>query len=280
VSRVLGVIPARLGSTRLPQKPLRLLLGVPLIAWVWDRARRIPALDRVIVATDAQAVRDALQGWGAEVMMTSPDHPSGTDRTWEVARRIEEPFQIIVNVQGDEPLVDTEQVERVVDLVRAGHDVGTCAAPIASEHEFEDPAVVKVVRRTDGSALYFSRAAIPHRREPESSGGTGKSPLRLRHIGVYAFARPALERWVGLEPSALEREERLEQLRALEDGLRIGVAIVPPGSHGGVDTAGDLARVEGIMRARGMTPPARAHGTSDGGGGSASDDVNEHTRRR
>lgn len=278
MSRVLGVIPARLGSTRLPRKPLQPLLGAPLITWVWDRAMGIAALDRVIVATDAPAVRDACRPWGAEVMMTSPDHASGTDRTWEVVRRLEEPFDIIVNVQGDEPLMDADHVEKAVALVRSGHDVGTCAAPISSDESFNDPSVVKVVLRTDGSALYFSRAAIPHRREPQSAGGAGAPSIRLRHIGLYAYARHALERWVSIEPSTLEREERLEQLRALQEGLRIGVAVVADGGHGGVDTVADLARVEGLMQAQGMAPPAPR--PPHGGTGPTSNDANEHTRRR
>ena len=255
MSRVLGVIPARLGSTRLPEKPLQPLLGVPLVSWVWDRVRRMSVLDRVVVATDSPRVRAVCEEWGAEVLLTDADHPSGTDRVWEVAERLDEPFQTVVNVQGDEPLVAAELVESAVELVRKGHDVGTCAVPVSSEAEFRDAAVVKVVRRTDGSALYFSRAAIPHRRD--HAGQAGGEEIRLRHVGVYAYSRSALRRWVALEPSPLEREERLEQLRALQHGLTIGVAVVDS-AEGGVDTPEDLTRMEERLKTLGVRPPSRS----------------------
>lgn len=218
MSRVLGVIPARLGSTRLQGKPLQPLVGVPLVVWVWDRVRQMTFLDRVVVATDAPEVASTCLDWGAEVMMTSAEHPSGTDRVWEAAERLDEDYAVVVNVQGDEPLVDGNHVRGAVALVESGYDIATCATRITSETEFADPAVVKVVRRTDGSALYFSRAAIPHRRSNPSSGRTPEGGLRLRHVGIYAHTREALRTWVSMEPSPLEREESLEQLRALQVG--------------------------------------------------------------
>lgn len=204
-------------------------------------------LDRVVVATDSQEVADACHIAGAEVIMTSPDHPSGSDRAWEAAVRIGDGFDLVVNVQGDEPLVATEAVEAAVRMVRDGFDVGTCATPVRSEAELKDRSVVKVARARGGSALYFSRASIPHRRQgfaPEHDWGGGP---HLRHVGVYAYRRRALERWVALGPSPLEQEEGLEQLRALEHGMSIGVALVaeaPPG----VDTPEDLQRMEELLR--------------------------------
>ena len=258
VSRVLGVIPARLGSIRLSRKPLQPLLGAPLIIWVWDRVRGMTAFDRVVVATDSEEVEAACDAWGAEVVMTSPEHESGTDRVWEAAGTIAGEYPIVVNIQGDEPLVEADHVEDALGLVRAGMDVGTCATPILTEGEFRDPAVVKVVRRTDGSALYFSRAAIPYRRDVSGADRpVERRPPWLRHVGIYAYARDALERWVRLSPSALEAEEHLEQLRALQDGMSIGVAVVE-GAERGVDTPGDLARTEGRLRELGRDPPAKA----------------------
>lgn len=257
MSGVLGVIPARIGSSRLPEKPLRPLLGVPLIAWVLDRAGQIPVLDRVLVATDDETVAELCRRWGGEVVMTRSDHPSGTDRVQEAANTLAVPYEIVVNIQGDEPLIESEVVLEAVAQVRAGFDVGTCATPISSETEFTDPTVVKVVRASDGRGLYFSRAPIPFRRDED--GPDRGPPTRLRHVGVYAYRRAALEQWVRLEPSPLEREERLEQLRALEAGLTIGVGLVDHASVG-VDTAEDLERLEQDLKKSGTTAPTRPGG--------------------
>ena len=177
------------------------------------------------------------------MQLTSPCHPSGSDRAWEVAERMGAEFDVVVNIQGDEPLVEPDVVRAALAMVEDGFDIGTCATPVRADEEFEDPAAVKVVRAEDGTALYFSRAAIPFRRgaRGRESGGSGSG--RLRHVGVYACRRAALARWVGCRPSPLEREEGLEQLRALENGLRIGVAVVS-GAAAGVDTPQDLARME------------------------------------
>ena len=206
-------------------------------------------LDRVVVATDSAEVARVCAREGAEVMLTSAGHPSGTDRVHEVAGRTDPPFEVVVNIQGDEPLVSAGSVEAAVSMVRGGFDVGTCATRVASDEEFRDPSVVKVVRGSDGSALYFSRAPIPHTRD----GGAPEDDdpnLRLRHVGIYAYTAAALARWVARGPSRLERAEKLEQLRALEMGLRIGVATVP-GAERGIDTPEELARMEGRLRALG-----------------------------
>jgi len=210
------------------------------------------ALDRVVVATDAPEVAQACQGTGIPVLLTSPDHPSGTDRIAEVVRAEEfADYGIIVNLQGDEPLLDEGHVRAAVGEVRKGWDVGTCATPVGSLEDLRNPSVVKVVRRRDGTALYFSRAAIPHRRDGEPDPPALAAGPFLRHLGLYAYRREALQRWVALPPSPLEELERLEQLRALEAGMSIGVAVVGAAERG-VDTLEDVTLVETRMRELGL----------------------------
>lgn len=243
-TRVLGVIPARLGSTRLPRKPLHPVAGRPLVEWVWRRAVACGVFDEIAVATDHAEVAEAAKRFGARVVLTEAGHPSGTDRVAEVARRAEYVgYGVIVNVQGDEPFVRRDHLQAAVDLVGGGWDVGTVAAPIAHAAEWREASVVKVVRGDDGRALYFSRAPVPHPRDAEPDFATG---AYLRHVGVYAYTRHALLRWVALPEGELERVEKLEQLRALAAGLRIGVAVGEP-AEGGVDTPADAARAERII---------------------------------
>jgi len=244
-TRVLGVIPARLGSTRLPRKPLYPVAGRPLVEWVWRRVVSLEIFDEIVVATDSPEVHETARAFGARVAMTREDHPSGTDRVAEVARSPEfREYPLIVNVQGDEPFVRREHVEMAVGLVRdGGWDVGTVATPIQSTEEWREPAVVKVVRGDDGGALLFSRAPVPHPRDAEPDFRSG---LYLRHVGIYGYTRDALLRWVALPEGALERAERLEQLRPLAAGVRIGVAVGRP-AEGGVDTPADAARAEAVL---------------------------------
>lgn len=244
-SRVLGVIPARLASSRLHRKPLHPLAGRPLVEWVWRRAADSRVFDHVVIATDSPEIADAARAFGATAVLTSPDHPSGTDRVAEVARAEEwRGFPVIVNVQGDEPFVRADHLRAAVALVRdAGWEVGTVATPVASAREWREAAVVKVVRGDDGRALYFTRAPVPHPRDAEPDFSTG---AYLRHVGIYAYTRDALLRWVSLPESWLERTERLEQLRPLAAGVRIGVAVGEP-AEGGVDTPADAARAERIL---------------------------------
>ncbi|HEX8694106.1 MAG TPA: 3-deoxy-manno-octulosonate cytidylyltransferase [Longimicrobium sp.] len=250
-TRVLGVIPARLGSSRLPRKPLHPIAGRPLVEWVWRRAVESGVFGAVVVATDSPEVAEAARAFGATVVLTRADHPSGTDRVAEVARRPEwRDFAVIVNVQGDEPFVRTDHLEAAIRLVRdEGWEVGTVATPIASAGEWREPAVVKVVRGSDGGALLFTRAPVPHPRdaEPDFAGGA-----YLRHVGVYAYTRNALLRWVSLPEGELERIEKLEQLRPLAAGVKIGVAVGEP-AEGGVDTPADAARAERIILSRRRT---------------------------
>lgn len=250
---VLGIIPARMGSRRLPGKPLQLLGGRPLIEWVWRRAASFAVLDACVIATDAESVAATGRAMGAEVVLTSPLHESGTARAAEVVTfEAYRDYGIIVNVQGDEPFIRESDVAAAVAEVRAGHDIGTVAAPVRSLGAWRDPAVVKVTRRGDGAALYFSRAPIPFARDREPTTEELAGPGFLRHIGVYAYAREALLAWSRLPASHLEATERLEQLRALEAGLSIGVGVVEE-AEGGIDTAADLARAEAILK-QGMEP--------------------------
>jgi 3-deoxy-manno-octulosonate cytidylyltransferase (CMP-KDO synthetase) len=221
-----------------------LLGGRPLVVRVWERVAAMPAVDRCVVATDDERVASAVRAAGAECALTSPDHPSGTDRTAEVVARAEfGQYDTIVNVQGDEPFVSSEVVEAAADLVRSGRfPLGTVAVP-AGPRILDDPNVVKVVAGDDGRALYFSRAAIPHLRDAAADADRADRVALVRqHVGVYAYAPAALARWVALPPHALERVERLEQLRPLAAGIAMGVAVVNEAAPVGVDTEEDLAR--------------------------------------
>lgn len=250
MSATLAVIPARLGSTRLPRKPLHIIAGRPLVEWVWRRVTAESLFDCVVIATDSEEIADHAHAIGAVVELTSALHPSGTDRVAEVARRIQyRGYPLVVNVQGDEPFIESRHLMEAVALVRdCGWDVGTVASRIESREEWKSPSVVKVVRGEDGGALYFSRSPIPHIRGGEPGAADLASGEFLRHIGVYAYRADALQRWVDLPEGELERLERLEQLRPLAAGLRIGVAVAP-GADGGVDTLEDAERAEVRLRA-------------------------------
>ena len=238
--RVLGVIPARLGSTRLPNKPLQLLAGEPLITRVIQRVMEHDLTDDLVVATDSRQVAEVAVAAGVRAVLTDPSHLSGTDRVAEVAARPEfAGAEIVVNVQGDEPFLPREALAGAIGRVEEGDDVGTAAAPL-DPALVADPARVKVVTDWRGRALYFSRAVIPHRREPTDEVGE----LYWQHLGIYAYTRAALVRWVAAEPSLAELAERLEQLRALHCGLTIGVARLDEPALPGVDTPDDLRRAE------------------------------------
>ncbi|QJR35076.1 3-deoxy-manno-octulosonate cytidylyltransferase [Gemmatimonas groenlandica] len=237
---VLAVIPARLGATRLPRKPLRLLAGEPLIVRVFERVAALAVADQIIVATDHPEVLAACESRGIPVVMTRDDHPSGTDRVAEVAARPEfAQFTVVLNVQGDEPFVSRAALAGAVSIVTDGRaPIGTAAVPIPVS-SISKPDIVKVVRGDDGLALYFSRAPIPYLRDPADAGA--QQALARQHVGVYAYTREALRSWVGWAPHPLELVERLEQLRPLAHGLAIGVADVPA-AEGGIDTEDDLER--------------------------------------
>ena len=237
----LAVIPARLSATRLPRKPLRLLAGIPIVIRVWQRVIALDIADRCLIATDSPEVQRAAHDAGAECMITRDDHPSGTDRVAEVVSHAEYGrFDVVLNVQGDEPFISGAALEGAVGCVADGRfELGTAAAhaPITV---LETPNVVKVVCADDGRALYFSRAGIPALRDTRDRAvleGTVR-----QHIGVYAYTPRALRRWVALPEHPLERIERLEQLRPLAAGMAIGVATIDEAPPGGLDTEDDLTR--------------------------------------
>jgi 3-deoxy-manno-octulosonate cytidylyltransferase (CMP-KDO synthetase) len=234
-ARAVAIIPARLASSRFPGKVLADATGRPLIQYVWDAARRATSVQRVVVATDDPRVRSAVEAFGGECLMTSPDHESGTSRIAEAADILELPGDtIVVNVQGDEPELDPEWIDAAAGAVSAGlAPMGTIAVPFADDDDPEDPTAVKVALRHNGTALYFSRALIPF---PRERGESSQRPPFLKHIGIYALRRPFLATFVTLEPTALERTEMLEQLRALYYGYDIAVAVRDGRSHGGIDT--------------------------------------------
>ena len=253
--RAIAVIPARLASTRLPRKVLREIAGRSMLAWVYEAARSSPLLADVIVATDSEEVLDACRQYGWNARLTSPQHRSGTDRVHEVASAVP-PQQakgglagdpgaadVYVNVQGDEPLARPEHIEALLAPMKdASVLVSTIKTPAAAG-DIDNPNAVKVVTDAAGRALYFSRATIPYDRDR-----TGQ-PRYFKHVGFYAYRKPALERFCSLLESSLERSERLEQLRFLENGIPIYVAETPYDTIG-VDTEDDLRRVEAILKQR------------------------------
>ena len=239
--RALAVIPARLGATRLPRKPLRLLAGLPLVVRVWQRVSETGVAERVVVATDSEEVASVVSEHGAEVVMTRASHPSGTDRVAEVAARSEfRDFGVIINVQGDEPFVSTQALAGVARLVSDSRFLLGTAAVLAPTDILLDPHVVKVVADDQGRAMYFSRAPIPFLQN-ERDAETQRARV-WQHIGVYAYTADALRRWVALPESPLEQIERLEQLRPLAAGMAMGVALVDEPVRPGIDTEQDLER--------------------------------------
>lgn len=238
-SRVVGVIPARLASTRLPRKVLREIAGEPLLAWVRAAAVRCLQLQRVVIAADSEEVAELCGARGWECVMTSPDLPSGTDRLHAVAQQID--AEIYVNIQGDEPLIGPVHIAALLAPFAHPHvDVTTLKVPCSVEN-IGNPNAVKVVTAKDGRALYFSRAAIPFDRD-----GSGAVPY-WKHLGLYAYRRAALECFAALPMGELEQVERLEQLRLLEHGMGLYVAAVEEDTIG-VDTEEDLRRVEALLR--------------------------------
>jgi 3-deoxy-manno-octulosonate cytidylyltransferase (CMP-KDO synthetase) len=241
--RVAVIIPARYGAQRFPGKPIADLAGKPLIAHVVERARRARGVDVVAVATDDGRIARAASEAGAEAILTGPA-ATGTDRVAEAARRLVPRPECVVNLQGDEPLIEPEAIEALLEAMSAsGAQMATLARPLEPD-ELARPQVVKVVTDLRGDALYFSRAAVPHRR------AGGQSPLARAHVGIYAFTAEFLERFTKLPPGRLEAEESLEQLRALEHGYRIRVADTAYRGFG-IDTPEDLERARAILASAG-----------------------------
>jgi len=237
----LVVIPARLGAMRLPRKPLRLLSGLPLIVRVWQRISQMNVADAVVVATDDESVASAVRAVGAECVMTSDGHTSGTERVAEVASQPRfRSYKTIVNVQGDEPFIGRGAVKGAAELVSTGRFPLGTAASRASTEILDTPSLVKVVVSQQGRAMYFSRAPIPFLRDQADAAKLAERTLQ--HIGVYAYSPEALTEWVSLPPHPLEEIERLEQLRPLAAGLPIGVAVTNETPASGIDTEEDLER--------------------------------------
>ena len=236
--KAIAVIPARLASTRLPRKMLRQIAGQTLLARVYQGVRSSPLLDDVIVATDSDEIMHVCRQHGWNARMTSAAHRSGTERVREIADSVA--ADVYLNIQGDEPLTRAEHIAALLDLMRDSDvQVGTLKTPTPAE-DINNPNAVKVVTDAAGRALYFSRATIPYDRD-------GASPAYFKHLGFYAYRKAALDRFCALAESSLERSERLEQLRFLENGISIHVAETPYDTVG-VDTEEDLRRVEEILR--------------------------------
>lgn len=238
--KVLCVIPARYASTRLPGKPLKDIAGKPMVVRVYERTSKAARVDEVLVATDDERIKAAVEAAGGRAMLTRADHPTGTDRLAEVAEAYPE-VDVIVNVQGDEPLIEPALIDELAEQFESAPELqmATVKTRIEDEEEQKNPNNVKVVCDQQGYALYFSRSLLPYPRK----GGCSV----FKHIGIYAYRRDFLMKYAGMEPTPLEKAESLEQLRALENGYRIKV--VETQSHFvGVDTAEDLAKVNEIYR--------------------------------
>jgi 3-deoxy-manno-octulosonate cytidylyltransferase (CMP-KDO synthetase) len=240
-SQVLVVIPARWGSTRFPGKPLHLLAGKPLVQHVWERCVQCQSVDKVVIATDDSRIADAARRFDALVVMTDPDHPSGTDRVAEAAKSFPQ-HSVVINVQGDEPLISPALIDDLAQTLASDSAVKmiTAAAPLTDPALLTDPNVVKVVLDVNRDALYFSRSLIPHPRNPDSG------ITHLRHLGLYGFQREFLFQFVMWPQSLLEKAESLEQLRAVEQGVRIRVSLTTDLSPG-VDTPEQAAAIEKLL---------------------------------
>ncbi len=251
------IIPARLGSTRLPGKVLLSATGRPLIQHVWESAGRAACVRRVVIATDDQRVLDAARSFGAQAVLTRADHPNGTSRLSEAAALLGiGAGELIVNVQGDEPEVEPGAIDAAVgallqsEQLPGGCAISTVAVPFGAHDNPRDPNCVKVVCGLDGRALYFSRSPIPFDRD----GTGGADAAMLRHVGLYVYRRAFLDRYIALPPTPLERAEQLEQLRALQHGYHIAVA-VRRAARVGIDTAEQYEQFVARFRAEGRTPP-------------------------
>jgi 3-deoxy-manno-octulosonate cytidylyltransferase (CMP-KDO synthetase) len=239
MSKVVGIIPARWASTRFPGKPLHGIAGKPLVRHVWERCVEAGCFDQIVIATDDMRIAEAVFNFGAEVALTAADHPSGTDRVAEVARKLKK-ASVILNVQGDEPLLEPALLNQLIRKLKENSRIPivTAATPISAE-ESQSEHNVKVVIDRKGNALYFSRSCIPYRR--------GKSNVATyKHLGIYGYRRKALLEFVKLGAGNLERAEQLEQLRALENGMKIRVVVAETKSIG-VDTPEDADEVERLI---------------------------------
>lgn len=254
-SKILAVIPVRMESSRLPNKPLALIAGKPLVLWVWEHAKKSNCFSRVVIATDSKKIQDIAHKAGAEVVMTTDKPVNGTERVAEALKLIGEDWDIIFNVQGDMPFIQPQVIDQVAEYFEANlskFEMATLALPIKDLEEYKSESCVKVVFGYDNRALYFSRATIPHYRSGLNCfDSNSQVPLSYKHIGLYAFRPKTLEKIVSLSQSKLEKAESLEQLRALEHGISILItpvdrAIAGPSIE--VDTAADLEKANEIAK--------------------------------
>lgn len=247
--KVIGVIPSRYASTRLPAKPLAPIAGRPLVQWVWEGASRASSLSELLVATDDERIATVARGFGARVVMTPPECPSGTDRIATAVAGLD--ADLVVNIQGDEPLMTGENIDACVRALAAdaAASVSTPMVPLRDPADYTATHVVKVVSDAAGYALYFSRAPIPDRQRAGEGDDDPGAPLAMKHLGLYVYRRAALEEFVRMPPSRYERLEKLEQLRFLEAGHRIRMVEVAHDSIG-VDTPADVLAVEAVMAGR------------------------------
>jgi 3-deoxy-manno-octulosonate cytidylyltransferase (CMP-KDO synthetase) len=258
---IVAIIPARFGSTRLPGKPLSNIHGKPMIQWVHERVRLVRRVDRVLVATDDARIAEAVRAFGGECVLTSDGHRSGTDRLAEVARNLA--AEIVVNVQGDEPLLDPAHVDAVIAplLDEPALPMATASVPLRTLAEMLSPGVVKVVTDARGDALYFTRSPVPYVRDGADASATAAAAravqqgLARRHLGLYAYRREALLRFAALPPAPLEEAEGLEQLRALHEGMTIRVVACAGEAGRAVDTPDDLEAVRAALAAPAGTVP-------------------------
>lgn len=237
MSQVLAVIPARYASTRLPGKPLVSLLGKPMIQWVYENTARVPEIDETWVATDDERIIKVVEGFGGRAHLTSSEHQSGTDRVAELAQRFGK-FDVVINVQGDEPALDSDEISAALKVVTSGKfPIGTLATPLLDPQELKSPAAVKVRLEDSGRALDFSRKPFL------------QDKIHWRHIGIYVYRFPTLLEFCRLPPSPREKAESLEQLRAVEKGIPIGVAQVQTEARG-VDTSDDVKKMNRILEGK------------------------------
>lgn len=248
--KTIGIIPARYASTRFPGKPLAFIGGISMIQRVWQQASLARSLDRVVVATDDERIAKHVRDFGAEALMTDPEHSSGTDRCAEVLQQLAtDNYALVVNIQGDEPFIDPGQIDLLCSLFeRAGTDIATLVRKLQDAAALEDPNIVKALFANDGRALYFTRHPAPFIRGVERADWIEKG-AHFQHIGIYAYRADALARISGLAPGRYEQLESLEQLRWLEAGLSIRVAETSTQSMG-IDTPDDLARAEAWLKAQ------------------------------
>ena len=248
--KFVGIIPARYASTRFPGKPLADLMGKPVIQWVYERVTDL--LDRVVVATDDDRILNAVLKWGGEALLTSPDHPSGTDRCLEAFLKLEENYDVIINIQGDEPFIHPSHIELLKSAFQnPSTDIATLVKPFSPDDDFEtlfNPNTPKVLLNSKGQAIYFSRSIVPYIRNKHHSEWL-KSHVFYKHIGIYAYKPQALHEITSLPPSLLEKAESLEQLRWIENGYVIQAMITDKETIG-IDTPEDLERAKNLIKSR------------------------------